>query len=65
MQFLDMSPLQAALPKAELSSPFLSGATQSWFPQNPVSPFVQAAQGKCSVTVAMENLTVTFRIVFA
>lgn len=43
--FLDMSSLQAALPKAELSSPFLSGATQSWFPQNPVSPFVQAAQG--------------------
>lgn len=41
--FLDMSSLQAALPNAELPSPFLGGATQSWFPQNPVSPFVQAA----------------------
>lgn len=55
MQFLDMSSLQAALPNAELPSPFLGGATQSWFPQNPVSPFVQAAaQGKCSAAVAME-----------
>ncbi|GAY50710.1 hypothetical protein CUMW_128830 [Citrus unshiu] len=41
--FLDMSSLQAALPNSELPSPFLGGATQSWFPQNPVSPFVQAA----------------------
>lgn len=43
-----MSSLQAALPEAELSSTFLGGATQSWFPQNTVTPFIPAAaQGKC------------------
>ncbi|KAJ4721366.1 Arf GTPase activating protein [Melia azedarach] len=41
--FLDMSSLQAALPEAELSSTFLGGATQSWFPQNTVTPFIPAA----------------------
>lgn len=43
MQFLDMSSLQAALPSAHLSSTLLNGLNESWFPQNPVTPYVPAA----------------------
>ncbi|KAI6673602.1 hypothetical protein NL676_001508 [Syzygium grande] len=41
--FLDMSSLQAALPSAHLSSTLLNGLNESWFPQNPVTPYVPAA----------------------
>ncbi|KAJ0078470.1 hypothetical protein Patl1_23572 [Pistacia atlantica] len=41
--FLDMSSLQTALPNAQLPSTFLGGATQSWFSQDPVTPFIPAA----------------------
>lgn len=34
-----MSSLQTALPNAQLSSTFLCGVSQPWFPQNPVTPY--------------------------
>ncbi|KAK4852351.1 hypothetical protein QYF36_023182 [Acer negundo] len=44
--FLDMSSLQAALPNEQLPSTFIGGVSQSWFPQNPVTPYIPAvAQG--------------------
>ncbi|TQD94070.1 hypothetical protein C1H46_020265 [Malus baccata] len=44
LYFLDMNSLQASLPNAHLQSSFFD-ATQSWFPQNPVSgmPYIPAA----------------------
>ncbi|KAL5767751.1 hypothetical protein ACOSP7_014346 [Xanthoceras sorbifolium] len=41
--FLDMGSLQAALPNDQLPSTFIGGASQSWFPQNPVTPYIPAA----------------------
>ncbi|XVF42686.1 hypothetical protein PTKIN_Ptkin01aG0384600 [Pterospermum kingtungense] len=41
--FLDMSSLQTALPNAQLPSTFLDGASEPWFPQNPVTPYIPAA----------------------
>lgn len=41
--FFDMSTLQAALPSANLSSTLLNGVNESWFPQNPVTPYVPVA----------------------
>ncbi|KAL5547030.1 hypothetical protein UlMin_006717 [Ulmus minor] len=41
--FLDTSSLQAALPDPDLSSGFLGGVAQPWFPQNPVTPYIPAA----------------------
>lgn len=41
--FLDMSSLQAALPSAHLPSTLLNGVNESWFPQNPGTPYVPAA----------------------
>lgn len=40
--FLDMSPLEAALPTAQLPSTFHDGVSQPWFPQNPVTPYIPA-----------------------
>ena len=45
-QFLDMSSLQAALPNAELSSSFLGGVSEPWFPQNPTPYIPEAGQGR-------------------
>lgn len=43
-----MSSLQSALPNEQFPSSFLGGATQSWFSQDPVAPFIpSASQGKC------------------
>lgn len=39
-----MSSLQAALPDPQLPSDLLEGATQPWFPPNPVTPYVAASQ---------------------
>lgn len=38
--FLEMSSLQAALPTDQLSSNFLGGVSQSWFPPNSVAPYI-------------------------
>ncbi|XP_044482538.1 probable ADP-ribosylation factor GTPase-activating protein AGD14 isoform X2 [Mangifera indica] len=47
--FLDMSSLQSALPNEQFPSSFLGGATQSWFSQDPVAPFIpSASQGVLS-----------------
>lgn len=46
-QFMDMSSLQAALPNDQLSSSFLGGVSQSWFPPNSVTPYIPSAgQGR-------------------
>ncbi|KAG8478787.1 hypothetical protein CXB51_028619 [Gossypium anomalum] len=47
--FLDMSSLQTALPNAQLSSTFLGGVSQPWFPQNPVTPYIPGTQGGLAV----------------
>ncbi|KAG8367767.1 hypothetical protein BUALT_Bualt16G0107000 [Buddleja alternifolia] len=39
-QFWDMSALQTALPNSQAPAPYVGGANQSWFPQNPVSSYV-------------------------
>ncbi|KAK6942090.1 Arf GTPase activating protein [Dillenia turbinata] len=41
--FLDMSSLQSVL-GPQLRPSFLGGINQPWFPQNPVTPFIPAAQ---------------------
>lgn len=41
--FFDMGSIQAALPNPESSSTFIAGVSEPWFPQNPVTPFIQAA----------------------
>jgi hypothetical protein len=41
-QFLDMSPLDAALPNAQVSSTFHGGVSQPWLPQNTVTPYIPA-----------------------
>ncbi|GLT95436.1 hypothetical protein SLE2022_131180 [Rubroshorea leprosula] len=41
--FFDMSSLQAVLPNPELSSTFVAGKSEPWFPQNPVTTFIAAA----------------------
>ncbi|KAF8007440.1 hypothetical protein BT93_K1448 [Corymbia citriodora subsp. variegata] len=41
--FSDMSSLQAALPSSHLSSTILNGVHESWFLQNPGTPYVPAA----------------------
>lgn len=46
-QFLEMSSLQAALPTDQLSSNFLGGVSQSWFPPNSVAPYIPSpGQGR-------------------
>ncbi|CAN6443120.1 unnamed protein product [Victoria cruziana] len=40
--FLDMGPLQAALPNPQLSTNFMSGVNPSWFPPGSVPPFMPA-----------------------
>ncbi|XP_062168208.1 probable ADP-ribosylation factor GTPase-activating protein AGD14 isoform X2 [Alnus glutinosa] len=40
--FLDMSPLDAALPNAQLPSTFHGGVSQPWFPQNTGTPYIPA-----------------------
>ncbi|TYG46607.1 hypothetical protein ES288_D11G269100v1 [Gossypium darwinii] len=47
--FLDISSLQTALPNAQLSSTFLGGVSQPWFPQNPVTPYIPGTQGGLAV----------------
>ncbi|XP_024025487.1 probable ADP-ribosylation factor GTPase-activating protein AGD14 [Morus notabilis] len=47
--FMDMSSLQAALPNDQLSSSFLGGVSQSWFPPNSVTPYIPSA-GQGGVT---------------
>lgn len=42
IQFLDMSPLDAALPNAQLPSTFHGGVSQPWFPQNTGTPYIPA-----------------------
>ncbi|KAK6944525.1 hypothetical protein RJ641_025627 [Dillenia turbinata] len=42
--FLDMSSLQSVLPSPQLPSGILGGIIQPWVPQNPVTPFIPAAQ---------------------
>ncbi|KAK4757347.1 hypothetical protein SAY87_018648 [Trapa incisa] len=41
--FMDMGSFQAALPDPQLPSSLLEGATQPWFPPNPVTPYVASA----------------------
>ncbi|KAK3198246.1 hypothetical protein Dsin_021661 [Dipteronia sinensis] len=41
--FLDMCSLQTALPNEQLPSTFIGTVNQSWFPQNPVTPYIPAA----------------------
>ncbi|KAM6547022.1 hypothetical protein CsatB_027758 [Cannabis sativa] len=44
--FLDMTSFQGALPNAQLSSSFLGGVSEPWFPQNSVTPYIpDAGQG--------------------
>ncbi|XP_052175415.1 probable ADP-ribosylation factor GTPase-activating protein AGD14 isoform X2 [Diospyros lotus] len=42
--FLDMSSLQAALPTGHIPDSFLHDVSQPWYAQNPVAPYVPAAQ---------------------
>ncbi|KAJ7971986.1 Arf GTPase activating protein [Quillaja saponaria] len=47
--FVDMSSLQAALPKTQMPSTFDDAVAQPWFSQKPVAPYIQAAgQGMSS-----------------
>lgn len=39
-----MSSLQAALPSDGMSSSFVGGVTESWFPQNPATAYGPAGQ---------------------
>lgn len=42
IQFLDMSPLDAALPNPQLPPTFHGDVSQSWFPQNTATPYIPA-----------------------
>ncbi|XP_015055753.1 probable ADP-ribosylation factor GTPase-activating protein AGD14 isoform X2 [Solanum pennellii] len=42
--YWDMSSLQAALPSDGMSSSFVGGVTESWFPQNPATAYGPAGQ---------------------
>ncbi|KAL3534816.1 hypothetical protein ACH5RR_003277 [Cinchona calisaya] len=41
-QFWDMSSLQAAMPNGQMLNPFNADATQDWFPQEPITPYIPA-----------------------
>ncbi|XP_017627723.1 probable ADP-ribosylation factor GTPase-activating protein AGD14 isoform X1 [Gossypium arboreum] len=47
--FLDMSSLQTTLPNGQLSSTFLGGVSQPWFPQNPATPYIPGTEGGLAV----------------
>eukprot|EP00262_Sarcandra_glabra_P002210 TRINITY_DN1247_c0_g1_i1.p1 TRINITY_DN1247_c0_g1~~TRINITY_DN1247_c0_g1_i1.p1 ORF type:complete len:147 (+),score=22.36 TRINITY_DN1247_c0_g1_i1:1-441(+) len=40
--FLDMNSFKAALPNPQLSTTFLGGLTEPWFPQSSVTPYIPA-----------------------